>query len=419
LTEKLTYGITMNLRSRGLSYLANYPKNELYRLVVDGILHKQECGWVAYEEREPGCLRAAFQGLTLAISNLEETHLTRDFIRQLHAACTKSVANISNNIGGKFRQRLIEDIVGIVLYKDTVSEEGIGEILNHIEMQTDYSQYHSAWLGPFRTVGDMIFEDAIYNTSIQKIREENNVTSNEALAKKIFPSAQREEYGYLAPRAGIVFNKKIDKLIESYNTKIITAKTEDDKLEIIVELITEFERLHPFFDANIRVFAILLLNRLLLQNGFPPATLENPNRFDAYSKPQLVVEVKKGIRNSIELIHGKKDLFDFNSETIPSHRKNELDSFTHTLRMYLKDKADELKKLEEADKLTRGYSYLPKKNVSHKVLLFDIAKQEIQSGFNWYLEHNKKVAVAVDFETTHLKDNKDDDLLIRRSSLLC
>ena len=46
-----------------LEQLQSYPKEELYRFIVDGRLHAQENGWLGYEERQPGSLKAAFNGL--------------------------------------------------------------------------------------------------------------------------------------------------------------------------------------------------------------------------------------------------------------------------------------------------------------------------------------------------------------------
>jgi hypothetical protein len=43
-----------------LHLLKAFPAEELYRIVVDGNLHAKENGWVGYEKREPGCLKAFF-----------------------------------------------------------------------------------------------------------------------------------------------------------------------------------------------------------------------------------------------------------------------------------------------------------------------------------------------------------------------
>jgi hypothetical protein len=63
--------IKTSIPATGITILQQYPRRELYRLIVDGRFHKNEQGWAGYENREKGCLKAAFNGLTLAITELE------------------------------------------------------------------------------------------------------------------------------------------------------------------------------------------------------------------------------------------------------------------------------------------------------------------------------------------------------------
>ncbi|MDR3491786.1 MAG: hypothetical protein P4M12_07085 [Gammaproteobacteria bacterium] len=74
---------------------------------------------------------------------------------------------------------------------------------------------------------------------------------------------------------------------------------------------------------------------------------------------------------------------------------------------------------EENAKLTRGYTYLPRKNSANKLLLFDITKQETQSTFHWRVEHNKKTFSVVNFEETPVKNDDDNDCSNRHRSILC
>ena len=116
----------------------------------------------------------------------------------------------------------------------------------------------------------------------------------------------------------------IDKLVEislkQYNSTITLATTDDQKLEIIGNTIQQLERIHPFIDCNGRAIVNLLLNFLLIKEGFPPATFFEPNVFDAFG--HLVDVIKKGIANTIEIYNGNRKLFGFeNNESVV---KNEM-----------------------------------------------------------------------------------------------
>src|SRR4029077_16513214 len=120
-----------------------------------------------------------------------------------------------------------------------------------------------------------------------------------------------------------------------YNKAIVACKTFDEKLRVIVKYIYQFEHLHPFSDANLRTFGILLLNRLLLQNGFPPVAFYDPNCIDGYSMEQLLTEIKFSMQMSVGIAQYKAGIFEFNtSDILLENRKIWTDivsDFRHTL----------------------------------------------------------------------------------------
>ena len=108
----------------GLEALARYPQAELYRLIVDGSMHKkkEENGWLGYESREPGSLKAAFKGLSVAISTLEKKEVTVDLIKSIHTACTEDVKKIKAT-PGQFRANVF--YASFPLYSSLVTTEGL------------------------------------------------------------------------------------------------------------------------------------------------------------------------------------------------------------------------------------------------------------------------------------------------------
>src|SRR5262249_3978546 len=96
------------------------------------------------------------------------------------------------------------------------------------------------------------------------------------------------------PRSEIV--DMVSLLTKEYYLEL--AKCGDDKelkLKAIASYIQKLEVLHPFEDANCRTFVILLLNKLLIENGFSSVILINPNQFDGFSNSQLVTAIKNGM----------------------------------------------------------------------------------------------------------------------------
>jgi hypothetical protein len=165
---------------------------------------------------------------------------------------------------------------------------------------------------------------AIHHDNIQNKREMAFVDDNQKLANTYDFLAQSDRFNYyIAPRSDHL-GRDIQQEIEIYQSALEKAANDDEKLQAIVNLIWMCDHIHPFFDVNIRTFAITLLTRLLLQNGFPPATFEDPNRFDGFSKKEMLVEVKKAMQNTIDITNGKKDLFGFNSDAIPTAEQDKL-----------------------------------------------------------------------------------------------
>ena len=74
----------------------------------------------------------------------------------------------------------------------------------------------------------------------------------------------------------------------------VSSRTTDAVLLPIVKLIARLNHLHPFIDGNIRTFGVLLLNYLLMSNGFLPAMMWDPNDFDVFDYQGLVKKVREG-----------------------------------------------------------------------------------------------------------------------------
>ncbi len=305
-----------------LYYWMLFPIKEIWRPLIDGRLHRAEGGWGKYEEREEGCVKDLHDGLAKALLNIEAP-LSEEFILDLHYVCTKNTKNLISSPGSLRKASSISASFGLEC-GETLTEQGLCEILNKMEEEAHYFKDFPHQHGSYLFIRDneekmhLLGDNSISNKNLKKVRERYGVTDNSALAHILFQEIEQgtKPYRYAAPSAGHV-KRALRKLIKDYNAKIKTAQSDDDKLRVIIQLITDIDRLHPFADGNIRTFAILLLNRLLAQNGFPPVTFKDPNIFDGCSQAQLFAEVKLAIQNSMDIITGKKDSFGFKTSDIP------------------------------------------------------------------------------------------------------
>jgi hypothetical protein len=94
----------------------------------------------------------------------------------------------------------------------------------------------------------------------------------------------------MEPRREGFLETAIDHLIELYNR---SGKTTRDKLLLMQNL----DQIHPFYDANIRTFVILLSHLLFSgENDIPPC-FDDPNCFDCLSLDELEALTEKGKEN--------------------------------------------------------------------------------------------------------------------------
>jgi hypothetical protein len=321
-----------------LVYLKNYPVQELWRLFVPGKYHQKNKGWFDLEKENKERLKSTFNAFAMALSNLSKP-ISMDFIKDIHKIAAQDLAKTEAPFDpyrayedqdedesftpGKLRIHPMRDIVGYRLYEDTITQNGIEELLNKIESQTDFPKYHGAWLG-FGSAPHIDFRSAIYTDSIKIIREKREVKTNAELAAQIFAEAKPKKLSYLAPRAGEVFEATFKKLIDDFHQQMDTCNDASNKLEIISGLITDLYQLHPFQDGNTRTIPFILLNFLLTQQGLPIATFENIDVYKGHSKVEALKKLNLAMTNSLRLIEGEKNLFDFvTSENISNEQQDQ------------------------------------------------------------------------------------------------
>lgn len=314
--------IKSSIPATGIKILQQYPRRELYRLIVDGRFHKNEQGWAGYENREKGCLKAAFNGLTLAITKLEDTTLTTDYIKQLHKACTTNILKMNSNRPGVFR----EAPVRFGLMADMTTRDGLLEILKMMRMGEPIQISSYSLLNKF----------ILSSSNLDQIIQEWNIKNDEELADQLFIKLNDAlEFGF-SPHDHSLVEERASGLCEKYNTEITNLHDKDAKLELIITTIYALEHLHPFNDGNTRTFSIALLLRLLLQNGFIPPTQFNPNFIEGMSVKEFISEMRQAMGVTENLVNGSNEAFGFSSDNIPEEKQGELLTMTEQFIEVLK-----------------------------------------------------------------------------------
>lgn len=97
------------------------------------------------------------------------------------------------------------------------------------------------------------------------------------------------------PKTGADLMGRIQACLDECRTDCTAAAGNSDvKLRSIALCCRHLEQLHPFPDGNARTIGVLVLNKLLLEQGLPPAALEDANRLDAFSVAEVVQEIRVG-----------------------------------------------------------------------------------------------------------------------------
>lgn len=334
-----------NLKTALQHYQNKYPAEEQWRLFVDGIYYakspqiisskqdevynsefefEDDSGWKNFEGREPGCMKALFKAWYYCLNQLNReasqgtkssSSFTKAFILTLHKLAVKNVKSLDCNEEG-FKH--ISQSNGFCLRPTMLycyTKGGLKNLLaEHFNAKTSRRVAKSLYIEKQNL---LLLNNTLissHRASIECIGDVINLfelkklfTVNE-IADIAWDYLQKYNILYEAPDQDI--EDIIDETIRQYHKGIAAAKTDDMKLEVIAETIQSFERIHPFIDGNGRTFVNLLLNYLLIKNGFPPATFFEPNIFDI--DDSFINGVKTAIANTQEIYNGKKDLFDFN-----------------------------------------------------------------------------------------------------------
>lgn len=240
-------GFAAPLHPCAAAHLQGVAPHQLWRLVINGDMHA--VGYGCFDRREPGYLDGMMVGLQRMLETVDAPP-TADLLNVLHHAAVHGVSDGTRDGGFVTGFRATGSSFGL-LPGQTMSLQGMIELQDKLATGILHGWSNLAGQGRMPALSSSVKTPAEVRT-------------------------------------------KVDVLFGRYHAEIAAADTEDAKLTAIVRCVQDLEQVHPFTDGNIRTMVFLLGNKLLMQNGMPPAIYADPNVFDAFSEKELVAIVKQG-----------------------------------------------------------------------------------------------------------------------------
>ncbi len=270
------------------STFAHLSRKDVWRLMIDRWQQKFR-GPYGFEKMESGYLKGMIEAFKYMLETKDEK-LTAHHLLSLHDKTIDGVLKDSkvlynfNNLSSQLKQTLRDDFFINKGYRNntTVGYEFLVKSSDILE-----GNQNATWAGIDELIkkslkdGGRNFIVEIYkrNQDGSPVPNKNGIIGRLVAFKKTAEECEA----------------RAKELIDSYYAEIASAQTPEEKLTVIARFCRNLESEHLFSDGNARL-GVIILDKLLLQNGFDPTILINPNITDGFSVSELVEEIKKGQR---------------------------------------------------------------------------------------------------------------------------
>jgi hypothetical protein len=281
--------------------LAHYAPYQLHRFAMDWAKQGSFTSVRSWEQRERGSLQAILNAYAYVIPKIKEKkRINLEDILALHKLCTLNVQNL-NKRAHKLRKAYS---VAFGLVPSTCSMEGVKELVLENNKYPYQLPFLSEVLGSeehkvsylekeLNTKGGFYFNS--YDGGLTETEREEYFELD--ISAKLYRSKTARYYELKKK-----YNKNLIQIIintlEELYKQLDDSKSEEERLVAIVQGVQRLERIHPFRDCNCRVFCMVFLNTLLMQEGFPPTLLCDPNQFDGYAVFELIQLIRKGFERT-------------------------------------------------------------------------------------------------------------------------
>ncbi|MFZ2314090.1 MAG: hypothetical protein WAW86_00330 [Gammaproteobacteria bacterium] len=208
----------LDLNATAIDCLKKIPEHELYRLMVDGCLHKQEHGWLGYANREYGSLDALYRALEIAFTNLNEG-VSVSLIQKIHKACSlqnnkEKVVGFFNLAPGHFR----ENAGGYYLFN--YEQKGRNNFLS----EQGFYEFYDEFIKKHQQYGACISE--IDQEKPRTAHIEASILASQKTKEELWSIIQANQSLYYRAPEQRHLNYIMRKNCEKYNQAITLAETE-------------------------------------------------------------------------------------------------------------------------------------------------------------------------------------------------
>jgi len=287
---------------RGLAHFQFLASNAPYKLSIfamDGNKAKRPTGIDEWERREPGSLAGVLNAYAYCVNKIDTRQpFTTEDILKMHEQC---VDKVSGTVYDKKNHRSTHPVNrGLRKYSEPVafrlipgvnlSKAGCKNVAEYIwnnivdHAQPSYMLHH---VSSAKEIEDFLIQHV--NTGAD---------NHSPLSPLIEGLVETKDNSMLPTR----IQQILDNLYQQLDKIPDDPQAEDLKITAIVSAVQELEQIHPFQDANCRTFCLVLLNSLLMQQGYDPAIIDDPNKFDGFSVEELVEVVKCGMQETRKLV---------------------------------------------------------------------------------------------------------------------
>lgn len=300
-----------------------FPPEQFWRFSIDGYRQTID-SWPGFEQREQGYLQGMYQALLAMLGEIN-TPANVQMLRHYHLLATTDVQmeKLSVEYKGNWRD---EDVSFELRSFMNATINGILALFDKMERGDDTfvltcgrisNQDYDLEISDWNIINSNTYKYVLNSFATTRGLDPNSPEAKQQLAGLIlgreysFRTQQRRIFEVSADRATIesihkrgvsdYLQEKVAQCIRFHYEQMKSENDCNQTLSIIVRTIQSLEQLHPFKDANCRIFVMVMLNKFLLENGLPPCILDEPNCFDAFSEDELISSVKTGMNRFQEI----------------------------------------------------------------------------------------------------------------------
>lgn len=311
-------------QSQEKNYSGDISILETWRFFIDGILQQEEKGWMQFEERESGYLRAVTNSMAYALSHIND-QMDVQFIKTIHRLALSDVTDTNYDTTEEKPGEARSDTIWYALAPQDVTKNGITEIISLLEQQDFLRLY-------FKRIKVEINSRILAGMSEREKKQLVIETLDEI--KKRGPVYIEGFYGkeYDHNRKFLI-EKQLSTFINEYESAVKNAENnQDQKIRAILSFVRNCEHMHVFADGNGRTFYMIALYYLFIKNGLQLPLMEDINHISGNSLDEIIIKIKKGWENTQALSRDKK-IFDLStSDILASLNKNEMNYFINSLQ---------------------------------------------------------------------------------------